>query len=462
MAIASFEGVLNDQMAGFYRSRYSVEGEERFMAVTQFEPTDARRAFPCWDEPSLKATFSVSLTVPTNRTALGNMPAEEEQVNGDLKTIRFGRTPIMSTYLVAFLVGEFDVVEDVTKEGVVMKVYTPLGKADQGKFALEVGKNTLSFYTDYFAIPYPLPCLAMVAISDFSAGAMENWGLVTYRETALLIDSATSGVSNKQRVAYVVAHELAHQWFGNLVTMEWWKELWLNEGFATWVGNLAVDHLFPAWDIWTKFSSDYFARAQQLDSLRSSHPIEVEVYSSDEINEIFDAISYCKGAAIIRMIASVLGLDAFKKGLQIYLKRHQYGNAVTDDLWQALQESSGVDVKSLMDVWTKHTGYPVLHAALSSATTLHVRQHRFLSSGEGEGGEDDKTIWRCSVPALAPSQQSVCSLLLFLLTRPRYETLGCALFIAPFVCSCFVSASRRFSSLYFSQYLHIIAYLFIH
>jgi aminopeptidase N len=222
---------------------------------------------------------------------------------------------------------------------------------------------------------------------------LRNWGLVTYRETALLIDAKSSGVASKQRVAYVVAHELAHQWFGNIVTMDWWKELWLNEGFATFVGNQAINHLFPEWDIWTQFASQYFNGALHLDGLENSHPIEVEVYKSGEINEIFDAISYNKGASVIRMVATVIGEAAFKKGLNIYLNRHKYKNAVTEDLWNALAESSGFPVKDFMDNWTKTTGYPLVTIESVGKDQFKIKQSRFFSNGKVQSGSDAQKWW---------------------------------------------------------------------
>ncbi|XP_045230841.1 puromycin-sensitive aminopeptidase isoform X3 [Macaca fascicularis] len=275
-----FVGELNDKMKGFYRSKYTTpSGEVRYAAVTQFEATDARRAFPCWDEPAIKATFDISLVVPKDRVALSNMNVIDRKPYPDdenLVEVKFARTPVMSTYLVAFVVGEYDFVETRSKDGVCVRVYTPVGKAEQGKFALEVAAKTLPFYKDYFNVPYPLPKIDLIAIADFAAGAMENWGLVTYRETALLIDPKNSCSSSRQWVALVVGHELAHQWFGNLVTMEWWTHLWLNEGFASWIEYLCVDHCFPEYDIWTQFVSADYTRAQELDALDNSHPIEVE------------------------------------------------------------------------------------------------------------------------------------------------------------------------------------------
>ncbi|ERE67573.1 importin subunit beta-1 [Cricetulus griseus] len=306
-----FVGELNDKMKGFYRSKYTTPaGEVRYAAVTQFEATDARRAFPCWDEPAIKATFDISLVVPKDRVALSNMNVIDRKPYPDdenLVEVKFARTPVMSTYLVAFVVGEYDFVETRSKDGVCVRVYTPVGKAEQGKFALEVAAKTLPFYKDYFNVPYPLPKIDLIAIADFAAGAMENWGLVTYRETALLIDPKNSCSSSRQWVALVVGHELAHQWFGNLVTMEWWTHLWLNEGFASWIEYLCVDHCFPEYDIWTQFVSADYTRAQELDALDNSHPIEVSVGHPSEVDEIFDAISYSKGASVIRMLHDYIG-----------------------------------------------------------------------------------------------------------------------------------------------------------
>uniref|UniRef100_A0A668W056 Aminopeptidase puromycin sensitive n=1 Tax=Oreochromis aureus TaxID=47969 RepID=A0A668W056_OREAU len=331
-----FVGELNDKMKGFYRSKYtSPTGEIRYAAVTQFEATDARRAFPCWDEPAIKATFDITLIVPKDRVALSNMNVIDRKPHPDdenLVEVKFATTPIMSTYLVAFVIGEYDYVESQSSDGVMVRVYTPVGKAEQGKFALEVATKTLPFYNDYFSVPYPLPKIDLIAIADFAAGAMENWGLVTYRETALLIDPKNSCSSSRQWVALVVGHELAHQWFGNLVTMEWWTHLWLNEGFASWIEYLCVDHCFPEYDIWTQFVSADYTRALDLDALDSSHPIEVNVGHPSEVDEIFDAISYSKGASVIRMLHNYIGDEDFRKGMNAYLLKFQHKNASTANL----------------------------------------------------------------------------------------------------------------------------------
>ncbi|KNC84831.1 hypothetical protein SARC_02972 [Sphaeroforma arctica JP610] len=405
-----FTGTLNDKMAGFYRSKFTnSKGEEEFMAVTQFESTDARRAFPCWDEPALKATFSVTLNVPANRVALSNMdPVSDKAIEGtDMREVVFDQTPIMSTYLLAFIVGEFEYIESTTRNNKRVRVYTPVGRKEEGRFALEVACETLPFFAEYFDAAYPLPKVDMVCVNDFAAGAMENWGLITYRSVLLLFNPKTTAASYKQRIAYVVGHELAHQWFGNLVTMEWWTHLWLNEGFATWVGWLAVDHIFPDWKVWEQFLLNEQKRGLTLDALQSSHPIEVEVKYASEIDEIFDAISYAKGASVIRMLAAYIGLDDFRTGMRAYLKKFTYSNASTNDLWAALSVSSGKDVKSLMTSWTKQMGYPVLTVSAENqgeTTQITVEQEQYLSTGRpdtaGEG------LWQVPVNVLIDGVQA--------------------------------------------------------
>uniref|UniRef100_A0A5B7A6K2 Aminopeptidase n=1 Tax=Davidia involucrata TaxID=16924 RepID=A0A5B7A6K2_DAVIN len=381
----AFEGTLNDKMKGFYKSTYEHKGEKKNMAVTQFEPADARRCFPCWDEPACKATFKITLEVPSELVALSNMPVTEQKVDGNLKTVYYQESPIMSTYLVAVVVGLFDYVEDHTSDGIKVRVYCQVGTANQGKFALDVAVKTLDLYKEYFAVPYSLPKLDMIAIPDFAAGAMENYGLVTYRETALLYDDKHSAAVNKQWVAIVVAHELAHQWFGNLVTMEWWTHLWLNEGFATWVSFLATDNLFPEWKIWTQFL-DESTEGLRLDGLAESHPIEVEINHAGEIDEIFDAISYRKGASLIRMLQSYLGPECFQRALASYIKRHACSNARTEDLWAVLEEESGEPVNKLMNSWTKQKGYPVVSVNVKDQK-LEFEQSQFLLSGSHGDGQ---------------------------------------------------------------------------
>ncbi|VAI31891.1 unnamed protein product [Triticum turgidum subsp. durum] len=379
-----FNGILNDQMRGFYRSKYQYKGKERNMAVTQFESVDARRCFPCWDEPAFKAKFKLTLEVPSELVALSNMPVANATFAGPIKTVRYHESPPMSTYLVAIVVGLFEYVEGMTTKGTRVRVYTQTGKSNQGKFALDVGVKSLNLYEDYFATPYPLPKLDMVAIPDFAAGAMENYGLVTYREVALLFDDKSSSASSKQNIAITVAHELAHQWFGNLVTMEWWTHLWLNEGFATWMSHLAVDSFFPQWNIWAQFL-DPTTTALRLDSLEASHPIEVEIHHASEVDQIFDAISYDKGASVIRMLQSYLGAERFQKAMASYMKKYAYSNAKTEDLWAVLEKETGEPVKDLMTTWTKQKGYPVINAKIKG-NDIEIEQAQFLLDGSSGSG----------------------------------------------------------------------------
>ncbi|KAF9432109.1 hypothetical protein BGZ76_011252 [Entomortierella beljakovae] len=391
-----YEGEHNDKMNGFYRSQYKDDqGNAKHMLVTQFEACDARQAFPCWDEPAAKATFSIALVVPTELTALSNMPIKEmTMVEPEEKTVYFETTPIMSTYLVAFAVGEFEYIETTTTKletPVTCRVYTLPGLVEQGRFALEITPKILEYFAEIFGIAYPLPKLDHIAVPDFDAGAMENWGLITYRTIALLFDEKTSDAAAKEQVAYTVAHEIAHQWFGNLVTMEWWEHLWLNEGFATWVGTLAVDHLFPEWDTWSTFVIDSYQQGLSLDSLRSSHPIEVPVADPHEIHQIFDAISYSKGATVIRMLSNWLTVDIFLAGIRRYLKKHEYKNASTNDLWDALSDESNINVREFMNTWTRVIGIPILNVT-EEIGFVTVEQHRFLSTNDVTE-EEDKTVW---------------------------------------------------------------------
>ncbi len=391
--ILIFRGTLNDRMHGFYRSRYEIDGKEYYMATTQFEATDARRAFPCFDEPASKAIFEVKLIVPTKSTALSNtIPTIVREHEAGYKVIEFAPTPIMSTYLVAFIVGDLEHIEKKTKEGVLVRVFTTPGKKHQAEFALDCAVKSLSFFTKYFDIPYPLPVLDMIAIPDFASGAMENWGMVTYRESALLVDADHSSAATRQHVAIVIAHELSHQWFGNLVTMEWWTHLWLNEGFASYIEYIAVDHMFPEWEMWTEFVSGDLGSALALDSLKHTHPIEVEVHHPDEINEIFDAVSYSKGASVIRMLANYLGEKNFRDGLRYYLKKHSYKNTSTIHLWEAFEKVSKKNVSKMMDVWTGKAGYPLLTVSEKDGG-LDIEQSRFFSSLLSRKTSKDKTVW---------------------------------------------------------------------
>ncbi len=392
-----FRGIISEKLSGFYRSQYQFEGKTMKIATTQFESTDARRAFPCFDEPSHKAIFEVSLVVPKHLTAISNTfesgtPKSLPHLPG-YKVVKFAPTPKMSTYLLAYVIGDFEYIEGKTKakkgeKSVRIRIYTPLGKKYQATFALETAMKTLEFLNDYFKIPYPLPVLDLIAMPDFSAGAMENWGAITFRETALLVDAKNSSFSGKQNVAYTIAHELVHQWFGNLVTMEWWTHLWLNESFATFMGFIALDEIFPEWHIWTKFVMSDQASAFHEDSLKNTHPIEVEVHHPDQIAEIFDAISYQKGGSVLRMLLHYIGPENFRNGLSYYLKKHSYKNTESIHLWEAFEKVSGKPVRKFMAKWVGEEGYPFVAVTEDKKDVLSISQDRFSLIGV-----KNKNLW---------------------------------------------------------------------
>ena len=378
----------------------SVPRDETFhyMYSTQFEACSARRAFPCFDEPRLKATFDFEIEIPDDQVALSNMPVKSASKTKDgLQLVSFERTPVMSTYLLAWAVGDFEYVEAFTDrkyngKQIPVRVYTTRGLKEQGRWALEHAPKTIDLFSESFGIDYPLPKSDLLAVHEFTHGAMENWGLVTYRTTAVLFDPKTSEAKYKNRVAYVVAHELAHQWFGNLVTMDWWDELWLNESFATWAGWYAVNKFHPDWQVWAQFVNEGRETAFKLDGMRSSHPIHVPVRDALDVNQIFDAISYLKGCSTLRMLVNHLGEDVFLKGVGVYLKKHAYGNAKTESLWQALADASGQDVNALMSNWVEKIGHPVVTVA-EEPGQISVKQNRYLSTGDVKPEEDETTWW---------------------------------------------------------------------
>jgi puromycin-sensitive aminopeptidase len=367
-----FSGDITKPMNGIYPCFFKHDGKDKKLIATQFESHHAREAFPSIDEPEAKATFDLTLTTPAGEAVVANTPIATQTTKGKQLITTFETTPKMSTYLVAFVYGEMDFKEATTKDGVIVRTYATPGNVEHTEFALDVAVKTLEFYNDYFDIPYPLAKCDFLALPDFAAGAMENWGCITFREQTLLVDPQNTSLHLKQYVANVVAHELTHQWFGNLVTMSWWTDLWLNESFASWMSWLAVDHLFPDWKVWTQFIVDEQGMALKLDALENTHPIEVEVKHPDEIRTIFDAISYEKGASVLLMLHDYLGDADFRDGLRLYLKRHAYGNTVTTDLWAALEEVSKKPVTKFMSAWTSQSGYPIVHVEKSG-----LRQERF-------------------------------------------------------------------------------------
>ncbi|XP_067672727.1 glutamyl aminopeptidase-like [Haliotis asinina] len=386
-----FDGSLTRAIVGFYKSSYvnSATGQKRNLATSKFEPVDARRAFPCFDEPNIKAAYTITLIHEPDYTPLSNMPPQESQPtkvpwSPTLVSTRFQRSVMMSTYLVCFIVCDFDYVEDTTTTGTKIRVYATPDKINQTRYSLQIGKHSMEEYERLFRLPYPLPKQDMIAIPDFVSGAMEHWGLITYRETNLLYDPSKASSANKQRVAVVVAHEIAHQWFGNIVTMDWWDDLWLNEGFASFMEYLGVDTYERDWDMMAQFGTEDLQPVMVTDAGVESHPIVVPVYKPTEINAVFDSISYSKGAAVIAMLQSIMGKDKFFEGIANYLKEYEWGNAKTDDLWQALGEVPGApDVKHIMDTWTRQMGLPYVnvtfHPSSSGGTTVTAVQKRYLS-----------------------------------------------------------------------------------
>ena len=396
----SFKGILNDQLHGFYLSTYpALDGTTKRMATTQFEATDARRCFPCWDEPAAKATFRATMIVPSDLVAVSNTPIENRTPSADAPgrdIVDFKATPRMSTYLLMFTVADLESIEATGDKGTLVRVWTTAGHAEQGRYALDVSVRLLEYYNDYFGIAYPLEKLDHLAIPDFAAGAMENWGGVTYREIALLFDPASSSPGTRQRIAEVIAHEMAHMWFGDLVTMRWWNDLWLNESFASWMATKAVDVLEPEWEEWTQFITMDTIAGMNLDALENSHPIAQEVKNPDEVSQLFDAISYSKGASILRMLEEHLGADIFQSGLRQYMQRHAYANAEGADLWRAMADASGQDIPAMMDSWIQQVGFPVVAAEVTRSdrtVSAGITQRRFLYSGPNE----DPTLWHVPV-----------------------------------------------------------------
>lgn len=371
----SFSGTITRNMNGVYPCFYEETGQNKQLIATQFESHHAREVFPCIDEPEAKAVFSLQLT--TRQTnVISNTPILTQHEVGEELVTQFEDTPLMSTYLLAFVVGDTAFKEAHTKRGVTVRTYATPDNIAFTDFALETAVKCIDFYESYFDIEYPLEKCDLVALPDFASGAMENWGCITFREQSMLVDPENTTIPTKQYVAMVVAHELAHMWFGNLVTMRWWTDLWLNEGFATWVEYLATNELFPEWQMWTQFVVDEQQQSMKLDSLENTHPVEVPVRHPDEIRTIFDGISYGKGASVIHQLHAYIGAEAFKKGLSLYLKRHAYGNTDTKDLWKALSEASNVDIEKFMHGWTSQPGFPLLEVS-QQGTELLLRQKRF-------------------------------------------------------------------------------------
>jgi puromycin-sensitive aminopeptidase len=383
-----FAGTLDGGLRGFYRSSFrALDGTARTIASTQFEATDARRAFPCWDEPDRKAVFSVSIVAPADLTVLSCSPelAREDLGDGRVR-VRFADTMPMSTYVLAWVLGPFELTDPVEVVGVPVRLAAPAGKKRLTSFGLDAAVHAIDFLSRYFDLPYPAEKLDHVAVPDFAFGAMENLGLVLYRESALLADTTSASHLELLRVAGVVAHETAHMWFGNLVTMRWWNGIWLNEAFATFMDLEAVAAFRPDWEPWSAQTARK-AEALAIDGLPSTRPVEYEVISPEDADAMFDVLTYEKGASVLRMLQHFLGKETFRRGIATYLARHRHANTETTDLWDALEAESGQPVRSVMDSWIFQPGYPVVRiepAADGSSVLLTQRPFRYLGDGAGQ------------------------------------------------------------------------------
>jgi aminopeptidase N len=371
-----FAGKINEAPKGLYYARYQEQGSsaKKIMIGTDMEPSDARRMFPCWDEPSFRAKFRLTATLPANFTAVSNMPVESEKKTGAGKEVRFAETPPMSSYLIVFCAGELDTIYGEA-DGVKIGVVTTKGKAETGRYALESAEKILKYYNEYFGEKYPLPKLDLIAVVSGNFGAMENWGGITFDESILLFDPAKSSELTKQHIFTVIAHEMAHQWFGDLVTMAWWDNLWLNEGFASWLGTKCSDHFNPQWHIWLRSNADK-QRAMTTDALLATHPIQQPVKTESEAASAFDEITYLKGESFLRMLESYLGEADFRAGIGSYIQAHKFSNSTTADLWNALAESSRKPVTAIATSWTEQPGLPLV-LMKSSESSVTVSQERF-------------------------------------------------------------------------------------
>ncbi|XP_031152785.1 thyrotropin-releasing hormone-degrading ectoenzyme isoform X1 [Sander lucioperca] len=418
----SFDAAIEDELLGFFRSSYTLHREKRYLAVTQFSPIHARKAFPCFDEPIYKATFSLTLRHDPQYTSLSNMPVESSSLSDEdgWVTNRFARTPRMSTYYLAWAVCNFTYRETQTDSGVTIRLYARPDaiSSGAGDYALHITKRLLGFYQDYFKVQYSLPKLDLLAVPKHPYAAMENWGLSVFVEQKILLDAEVSSASYQMELTMVVVHEICHQWFGDLVTPVWWEDVWLKEGFAHFFEYVGTDFLFPKWNMEKqRFLTDVLHEVMLLDGLRSSHPISQEVEQATDIDRVFDWIAYKKGAALIRMLANVMGQTLFQKGLNDYLLSHMYSNAARDDLWSKLSqamrsEGRDIDIGQMMDRWTLQMGYPVVTISKNQSEQLPthyitVSQEHFLYGQEGRS--NNSLQWQVPLTVAVGNASSVCS-----------------------------------------------------
>ncbi len=406
----SFKGKLNDKLIGFYSSKAKLaDGREVMIATTQMEPADARRAFPCFDEPDMKARFQITLSVEPDLVAISNGAVKDEKLDEkrNKRLFTFEETPLMSTYLVALIVGPFEATEVTEVNGVKIRVWATRGKIVHGAYGVGVAAKLLPFFENYFGVKYPLRKLDLIAIPDFGAGAMENLGAITFRENKLLVEEKTASIISKEAVVSIIAHEMAHMWFGDVVTMKWWDDLWLNEAFATWMSVKAMNYYNPDWLPWERFLQGK-SHALFTDCLNSTRPIYAAVNDPADAEEMFDEITYEKGAGVLRMLERYLGEDTYMKGIQDYIKTHEFKNAGTADLWKSLEKASAKPVSAIMHNWVYQPGYPLVELDSSNETNVVLSQKRFNVSEE-HGTKN--VVWQIPI-GLKSSNESVSTVLL--------------------------------------------------
>ena len=413
------EGAIRAGLQGVYVNKFvDRQGREREGVATMFAATETRSFVPCWDEPRMKATFTLTVAAEKDLQVLSNMQEEagegwegvEEFVvgreeRGEWKVTRFATSPRMSTYLLCLVVGQYTAVERMAGATRVA-AWCPTNRAAEGTFAVETAVKCVEIFNDFFGLPYCLPKLDLVCLACLSVGAMENWGIVTFRENSLLVEEATASNAQLQAVATIVAHEVSHQWFGNLVTMDWWSDLWLNEGFATFMQYYAVDRVWPEFHLWDQFASDVLIPSLQLDALENSHPVKVTVNNPREIDEVFDKISYRKGASLIRMLHSVMGEEGFRRGMREYMATFQYSTATTSQLWACLARAApAIDVPELMDCWVDNVGFPILKVATTTTTTTTAHCTALFQYLAMAVAPPPRCRW-CTGPASPPASSS--------------------------------------------------------
>jgi len=388
--VIEFVGKITDSMHGIYPCYFEHNGIKKELIATQFESHHAREVFPCVDEPEAKATFDVTIATEQNVTVLGNMPVTRQVIENDSLITTFETTPVMSSYLLAWVIGDLHKKTAHTKSGVEVNVWATVAQSsDSLDFALSIATRSIDFFDEYFGTPYPLSKCDHVALPDFGSGAMENWGLITYREIALLVDPDNTSISSKHYVATVISHELSHQWFGNLVTMKWWNDLWLNESFASLVEYSAIDAIEPDWNVWLDFASYESIVALRRDSLDGVQSVQTEVNHPDEIGTLFDgAIVYAKGARLLKMLQRYIGEKAFQAGMKKYFEIYSYKNTVAKDLWTVLGDESNKDISGFMDAWIKQPGFPVLHVS-RSGNEISLSQERLTSQSSSKS----ESLW---------------------------------------------------------------------